>query len=49
VLALCQTNAKEATRLAGGPLPQGASAAETAAWVTMARMLMNLDEFVTRE
>jgi hypothetical protein len=49
VLALCQANAKEAARLAGGTPPQGASAAEAATWVTMARMLMNLDEFVTRE
>jgi mono/diheme cytochrome c family protein len=46
VLALCRANPKEAARLAG---PTGNGSVETAAWTAVARMLMNLDEFVTRE
>ena len=37
-----------AALLAGAELPAGASAAEAAAWMGVARTLMNLDEFVTR-
>jgi hypothetical protein len=48
VLALCQANPKESARLAQAPVA-GTSQAEAATWATMARMLMNLDEFVTRE
>lgn len=48
VLTLCQANPKEAARLAPA-MPTGISRAETATWVTIARMLLNLDEFVTRE
>jgi hypothetical protein len=44
--ALCRDNPGEATRLAGAGV---GDAAETAAWVALARALMNLDEFVTRE
>ncbi|MCI0684967.1 MAG: PSD1 and planctomycete cytochrome C domain-containing protein [Gemmataceae bacterium] len=49
VLALAQANPKEAARLAGAASPANVPVAEGAAWVTVARMLMNLDEFVTRE
>jgi hypothetical protein len=49
VLKLAQANPKEAARLAGSVSAQGAGPAETATWVSIARMLMNLDEFVTRE
>jgi hypothetical protein len=42
--ALCRANAKEAARLAG----EG-EGDETAAWIMIARTLLNLDEFVTRE
>jgi mono/diheme cytochrome c family protein len=49
VLRLAEANPKEAARLAGSALPAGANAAEMATWVSVARMLMNLDEFVTRE
>ncbi len=31
-----------------GPLPEGLEAAEAAAWSTVANVLLNLDEFVTR-
>jgi hypothetical protein len=48
VLALCQANPKEAARLAPAPVA-GTSQAEAATWATMARMLLNLDELVTRE
>jgi hypothetical protein len=32
-----------------GPLPEGVELADAAAWIGVARTLMNLDEFVTRE
>jgi hypothetical protein len=31
-----------------GPLPEGADAAEAAAWTVAANVLLNLDEFITR-
>ncbi len=39
----------EAKALAPMEPPQGVDAAEFAAWTTVARVLLNLDEFVTRE
>jgi hypothetical protein len=39
---------KEAAQLTPAPVA-GTSQAEAATWATMARMLMNLDELVTRE
>jgi hypothetical protein len=39
----------EARRIAGATLAEGASPSETAAWISVARVLMNLDEFITRE
>ena len=47
LLAAARANAKEAARLAGTNVP--GDPAEAAAWVALARALMNLDEFVTRE
>lgn len=44
--ALCRDNPKEAARLAG---TSGQDTVEVAAWVALARTLLNLDEFVTRE
>ncbi len=38
-----------AAKLAGDNRPEGADPAEAAAWVAVARSLLNLDEFVTRE
>jgi hypothetical protein len=38
-----------AAKLVGGHQPEGVSPAEAAAWVALARTLLNLDEFVTRE
>lgn len=49
VLTLSQANPKDAARLAGPPLAPGQTPAEAATWTTIARMLLNLDEFVTRE
>jgi hypothetical protein len=47
---LARANPKEAAQLLGNSgAPSGVDAAEAAAWVAMARALMNLDEFVTRE
>jgi mono/diheme cytochrome c family protein len=39
----------EAAKLLGGPAPAGVEPAKAAAWVALARTLLNLDEFVTRE
>ncbi|MFN4257679.1 MAG: PSD1 and planctomycete cytochrome C domain-containing protein [Gemmataceae bacterium] len=41
-------NPEAAAQLAG-QLPAGADAAETAAWIALARTVLNLDEFITRE
>ena len=42
-------NPGEATKLAGAHPAQGIDATENAAWVATARVLLNLDEFLTRE
>jgi hypothetical protein len=47
--ALCQARPGEAAKLAGQAGPEGGDPAEAAAWVALARALLNLDEFVTRE
>lgn len=50
VLALCQSQPESAAELAGDDLSSvEATPAELAAWVVVGRMLMNLDEFATRE
>jgi hypothetical protein len=49
LLESCRSQPGEAARLVGsGKAPSG-DVAETAAWVALARALLNLDEFVTRE
>jgi hypothetical protein len=40
--------AAEAAELAGEKLPAGLSANEAAAWTSTVRVLLNLDEFLTR-
>ncbi len=45
VKARCQNHELDADKIAGGKSPD---AAERAAWTTLARSLMNLDEFVTK-
>src|SRR4029077_20020691 len=49
LLTLAQTNPKEADRLVGKERTERVPVAEAAVWVALARALMNLDEFVTRE
>jgi len=49
LLQLCGADAGQAAKLAGSPLPAGVSPVEAAAWTAVARTIMNLDEFVTRE
>jgi hypothetical protein len=40
---------EEARRLAPARLPVGTTASQAAAWTTLSRVLLNLDEFITRE
>lgn len=48
-LAAFQAAPSEAEKVAPKERPEGISAAEAAAWASVARVLMNLDEFITRE
>jgi hypothetical protein len=45
----CRARPDAAARLVGTAKPAGVAAPEAAAWVAFARMLLNLDESVTRE
>jgi hypothetical protein len=47
--ALAAKDEAVAAKLLGSHKPAGVPAPEAAAWVALARTLMNLDEFVTRE
>jgi hypothetical protein len=47
--ALAAKEPEEAAKLLGPHKPEGVPAPEAAAWVALARTLLNLDEFVTRE
>src|SRR5262249_3568503 len=49
LLALAKAKPDEAAKLAGKGLPKGADVVEAATWTALARALLNLDEFVTRE
>jgi hypothetical protein len=49
VLALCAKDPEGARKLAGGEPPAGTPAPEAAAWMAVARTVLNLDEFLTRE
>jgi hypothetical protein len=46
---LAEQDASGAEKLVGEPVATSDSMAEVAAWVSVARTLMNLDEFITRE
>ena len=49
-LTLCSKDAKVATTLLGSQTPTAeTSAAELAAWISVGRAIVNLDEFITRE
>ena len=49
LLPLCQANPAGAAQLAGAAAAAGGDVAEAAAWVAIARTVLNLDEFVSRE
>jgi hypothetical protein len=49
LLQMCRSKPAEATKLIGKMKPGSTDPAEAAAWVALARTLMNLDEYVTRE
>lgn len=46
---LAAANPEEAVKLAGKGAPAMSDSAAAAAWVGVARTILNLDEFVTRE
>jgi hypothetical protein len=48
-LQAARSRPEEAARLLASQKPADADAAEAAAWVALARTILNLDEFVTRE
>lgn len=47
--AAAKADPNAAAKLVGATKPAGADTVEAAAWVALARAIMNLDEFVTRE
>jgi hypothetical protein len=49
LLDLCRSDPKGAAKLLSKPQPGDMSAPEAAAWVALARVLLNLDEVVTRD
>jgi hypothetical protein len=49
LLAVSRKNPTEAAKLAGNVKQAAADTADVAAWVALARTILNLDEFVTRE
>jgi len=49
LLAACRADPKGTAQLTGAARVAGVERAEVAAWVALARALLNLDEFVTRE
>jgi hypothetical protein len=48
-LRTCKDKPEAAAKLVGKPQPPGVDVPEAAAWVALARAILNLDEFVTRE
>jgi hypothetical protein len=44
-----KAQAEAAKKLLGGEPPAGVEAAEAAAWTATLRIMMNMDEFITRE
>lgn len=48
-LELCKAHPQEAARMVGAYKVADVSAPETASWMALARTLLNLDEFITRE
>ena len=49
-LAVCRADEKGSSAIVGSqPLPPGVTTADAAAWIGVARALINLDEFITRD
>jgi hypothetical protein len=47
---LCRRDLPALERLIGNqPIPEGVDRAEAAAWIGLARTVLNFDEFITRE
>jgi hypothetical protein len=46
---LAETDPAEALKLLGKHAPEKTNTTDAAAWVVVARVMMNLDEFLTRE
>ena len=46
---LAEQDEAAARKIVGSPLPSSDAIAEVAAWVSVGRTLLNLDEFITRE
>jgi hypothetical protein len=44
-----QASPREASEMAGNYVGKGQSAAEVASWAAAARIVLNTDEFITRE
>jgi hypothetical protein len=44
-----QTHPEEAKEAVSGAVPEGVTTPELAAWSAVSRVLLNLDEFITRE
>jgi hypothetical protein len=49
LLHQCESDPEAAAKLAGPTKPPGTSGPEASAWVALARTILNLDEFLTRE
>jgi hypothetical protein len=49
LLRMCHAKPEAAAKLIGRKSPAGVEAPDAAAWVALARVLLNLDEFMTRE
>jgi hypothetical protein len=49
-LATCRADEKAAAAIVGSQsLPPGVTTSDAAAWIGVARALINLDEFITRD
>ncbi len=49
IRTLCRQNSEATVQLAGNHRPEGVEPADAAAWTAVARTVLNLDEFITRE
>ena len=49
IRTLCRQNPEAAAELSGNHRPETVEPADAAAWTAVARTVLNLDEFITRE